>query len=203
MIAYRKKVFLLLLLSAILVSCSSRQDYVPLTLLVPSLDENYSLLLEEAHKWKTDAYLNEATIRLFPETTYAIRAIFYSSSQDKETLGVYILWDGTITSEILSHQHSIYQHSPIQLNDWKIDSQNILEFVSNPSLRHTLESHSAVCSSLKLYRSSILENQSLVWSLYISDCVKPPEILYLDPNTGEILDSLKNIKPIRIPTKIQ
>jgi hypothetical protein len=57
------------------------------------------------------------------------------------------------------------------------------------------------CSFIVLERVLSAQNQPLIWFLSLWDCSDAGQRLYLDANSGEILDSsVINVKPTRFPT---
>ncbi len=202
MLGYKKKLFIILLLGSFLVSCNTPQQDIPILIEIPSLSESYAQLLERAQQWQPNAYLADATINFFPEAgPHAIDAGFYSQSQDENSLGVYLSWDGTISTKTFFYPHSVYHHTPILPNDWTIDSKDVFDFVSDENARRLLANNQAMCTRVTLERFLVLEKEPLVWALGVSDCDKYKELFYIDPNTGEILENARDIKPTRIPTQ--
>ncbi len=197
-----KNITSLLLVLSIIVGCNQTQQEIPIEITVPSLQQNYKILLDEAKRWERDAYLSEVDINLFPETkVYAIYAEFYSPSQENESFGVYLTHDGKLGTDTFFYEHGVYHHEPISLDDWTLDSQDILDFITEADMRRTLVSGNATCSRARLWRILALENQPLAWIISVSNCKNYKEVIFLDPNTGAMLEDYREIKPTRIPTQ--
>lgn len=175
-----------------------------LSIAIASLQEYYPALLEEAQRWRADAYLESARIFLDPEhTDMVISAVFFSPSEDFESLGVRLYKDGTITSETSLRQFPISHRAPITEADWKIDSLKALELMvlDEESLRF-VNSGRGRCSDLWLRRIVYLDNQPIIWSLLLWDCGDFHKLFYLDANSGELIESsIINVTPTRIPTQ--
>lgn len=59
------------------------------------------------------------------------------------------------------------------------------------------------CSNIILARLLPAQNQPVIWSLSLWDCSDSMKHLYLDANSGELLDSsVINIQPTRFPTHV-
>ncbi len=183
-----------------LTSCTSSLEETPITFTIPSLKENYSIMLDEARKWQSDVYLNEATIHLYPDTTFAISTSFYSPSTNFESIGIYLLWDGTVETQLFQHSYPIYHHEPITPDDWEIDSQEVLAYVSDEN-RKFINSGKFICSFIRLERFLPEENHPVVWFLNLWDCSNSSVPVYLDPSTGATINLSRDIIPTRFPTK--
>jgi hypothetical protein len=184
-----------------MVGCTPSVSDIPISIYIPSFKENYPMLLDEAKKWESDAYLSDAVVNFHTDMRYAVSASFYSPSQDFESITIHLMWDGTKTSEVFSYEHPINHHKPITLNDWSIDSQEILEYIPNSDIRHKINSNNDICSFLKLERFLPQAKQPVVWMLKLWNCSSPSQTMYLDANTGYILDLTRIIPPTRFPTK--
>lgn len=196
-----KFVIRLFLLFSILAACKPTTPEILVK--IPSFREYYPILLKEAQEWRTDAYLHDARIFLFPRSSdsYHISAGFYSPSADSESLAVDLLQDGTITSEIFIHEYPVYHHEPITENDWKIDGQEAMGYMINEAGLQFLDPDKNYCSFTILQRVLPTQDQPVIWSLTLWDCADAVQHLYLDANSGEILNSSAvNIQPTRFPT---
>ena len=113
----------------VMVGCSPAESRISVQ--IPSFREHYPTLLKEAQNWQPDAYLDEARIFLFPEFSdfYFISAVFFSPSEDLESLAVDLYQNGAVTSEAFMQEYPVYQHKPIIETDWKIDSQEAMEYM--------------------------------------------------------------------------
>lgn len=176
-----------------------------LSITVASLQEYYPSLLEEAQRWRADAYLESVRIFLYPEhTNTIISAGFFSPSEDFESFGVDVAKNGNIISESYAHQYPILHRAPITEADWRIDSSAALELMvaDEESLRF-VNSGQGRCSNLWLRRIVYLENQPIIWSLSLWDCADFQKLLYLDANSGSLIDSaIINVQPTRRPSPI-
>jgi hypothetical protein len=193
--------FIISIILIVSVGCTPAKLHV--TIKIPSLRQYYPMLLKEAQKWRSDAYLDEARIFLFPYSSdsYVISTGFYSPSENLESLGVYFYQDGTITSEVFTHGYPINHHNPITLDDWVIDSQQALEYMLDADGNQFVKSDRKDCSNITLARLLPAQNQPIIWSLSLWDCSDSMKHLYLDANSGELLDSsVINIQPTRFPT---
>ncbi len=176
-----------------------------ITVKIPSFREYYPIMLKEAQKWQPDAYLDDARIFLFPSfpDSNLIAAGFYSPSEDFESISIDLHQDGTITSEVFSQEYPIYHHRPITENDWKIDSQEAMEYMLDEAGQRTVNPDKNACSFIILERVLPAQNQPVIWFLSLWDCHDAVQHLYLDANSGEILDSsVINVKPTRVPTPL-
>ncbi len=185
----------------ILIGCTPVTHDTPVK--IPSFRQYYPILLEEAQKWQPDAYLDDARIFLFPKSYdfSMISASFQSPSKDLESLSVDLYQDGAITSKVFTQEYPIYQHEPITEVDWKVDSQEALEYMLNQAGRKSADPDKDACGFIILERVLAVQDQPVIWSLTLWDCADVVQHLYLDANSGEILDSAEvNIKPTRIPT---
>jgi len=182
-------------------SCESSLDDIPITISIPSLRENYPLMFNEAQKWQANVYLNEATIILHPDMRVAISAEFYSPTQNRKTIGVNLMRDGSITSEVFLHKYPIYHHKPIYLDDWDIDSQEAIEYILDSDIRREINSDAFHCSFIRLERFLPLEDQPVVWILQSWDCSNTSQTTYIDPKTGDTMNLSRDIVPTRFPTK--
>jgi len=170
---------------------------------IPPFHEYYPILLNEAQKWQTDAYLDDVRIFLFPfsSSDWFIYTNFYSLSKDFESLGVELRQDGNITSEVFIYEYPINHHEPITESDLKIDGQQAFEYMIEKSNRRSLIPDKNHCSNMQLERILSVPEQPVIWSLTLWDCSVSAQYFYLDANSGEILDrSEVNIKPTRFPT---
>jgi hypothetical protein len=172
---------------------------------IPSFREHYPILLRKAQEWQKDAYLDDARIFLFPRSSDSgvISASFQSPSKDLEMLGVDLYQDGTITSKVFTQEYPIYQHKPITENDWKIDSQEAVEYMLEKSGQQSLSPDRNACSFIILERVLPASEQPVIWSLSLWDCWDNAQRFYIDASTAKILDSSEvNIKPTRFPTSL-
>lgn len=191
------------LIVIIVVGCTSTTPEVATTVTIPSFRESYPMLVEEAQKWKPDAYLDSARIFLFPATFDAvvITASFYSPSENLESLGVDLYQDKKIITEVFTHGYPILHHKPITENDWKIDSQEALENFLSADSHQPSNLQNYNCSNMILERVLPAIDQRVIWSLTIWDCSETAQHSYLDANSGEKIDSsVINVKPTRFPT---
>ena len=200
--SYLKKWFIVLIIPCVLVSgCGTATPKPPISISISSLKESYPVLIDEAQKWDSDVYLADAKINLYPNVKHhAISASFYSHLRDKHSITIYLTWDGVITSEVFSYKNSVYHHKPIELDDWKIDSQEALEYVDDSIIRKKINNEGVLCSSIHLERHLPLKDEPLVWALSVSDCANYYDLLYIDPNTGETL-TFPSTQPTRFPSK--
>lgn len=193
--------FIISIILVVAVGCTPTKPDVSIK--IPSLREYYPMLLKEAQKWRSDAYLDEARIFLFPHfsDSYIISSGFYSPSEDLESLGVDFYQDGTIVSEVFIHGYPISHHNPITLDDWVIDSQKALEYILEADNNQIFNSDGNDCSYIILERLLPAQSQPIIWSLALWDCSNSARYLYLDANSGKLLDSsIINIQPTRFPT---
>ncbi|HIE25165.1 MAG TPA: hypothetical protein EYP74_04110, partial [Anaerolineales bacterium] len=121
--SYFKKWSVVLIILCVLISgCGTATPKPPISISIPSLKKNYPILIDEAQKWNSDAYLAAVKINLYPNIRHdAINAKFYSHSENEHSVSVYLAWDGTISSEVFSYKNSVYHHEPIELDELKID----------------------------------------------------------------------------------
>jgi hypothetical protein len=192
--------FIILIVLAI-VGCTPASNT---TVKIPSFREHYPILLEEAQKWKPDAYLDEARIFLFPKfsDSYLISAVFFSPSEDLESLAVDLYQNGAITSEAFIQEYPVYQHKPITETDWKIDSQDAMEYMLDKSGVRFPNPDNNDCSFIILKRVLPVQDQLVIWSLSLWDCSDAVQHIYLNANSGEMLDSsVIDVKPTRFPTR--
>jgi hypothetical protein len=185
----------------IVIGCTSSKPDIAIE--IPSFRDYYPVLLKEAQEWRPDAYLDDARIFLFPKSSDSsvISASFQSPSKDLEMLGVDLYQDGTIASKVFTQQYPIYQHKPITEKDWKIDSQEAVEYLLEKSGRRSLSPDRNACSFIILERVLSSSEQPVIWSLSLWDCWDNAQHFYLDANSAKILDSSEvNIKPTRFPT---
>lgn len=185
---------------ALLASCNSAPPPATVeTVNVLSLKEYYPKLLAEAQKWRSDAYLDYASISLYQKSSVVISSNFFSLTEDHQSIGVDLLRDGTLSSQYFTYK-SIYPHRVIEDEDWKIDSQEALNRMLDQDGINLLKSGNAVCSYINLTRLVSRDKQPLVWILMLSDCDGAnSRKFYLDPITGLRLD-LPKIIPTRFPT---
>jgi hypothetical protein len=187
----------------IMAGCKPATSNMPAN--IASFREHYPSLLREAQSWRADAYLDDARIFLFPESpdANAISAVFYSPVNDLESLAVDLHIDGIITSKVFTQEYLIYQHEPITEEDWKIDSQEALDYMRSEAGWRFLDPDNNRCSFIMLKRILPAQGQPVIWSLTLWDCENRVQHSYLDANSGRILEaSAINIKPTRFPTPI-
>jgi hypothetical protein len=167
----------------------------PSTVSVVSLKENLGALEKEARAWQSDAYLAWVNLRIrldYPENTPIVTAEFYSPSVEFESLGINLATDGSITSESVEYEVSIFHRDPITLNDWEVDSQEALDIMLDDEGLDFLRSTDTQCSILMLERRLDLPDQPVVWRLTLMDCLGPyVRHIMLDPISGEILEDSK------------
>jgi hypothetical protein len=198
---WRARIYVLLLICLVADGCAQATQEISIR--IPSVREYYPMLYKEAQKWRPDAYLDEARVFLFPHfsNSNVISASFYSPSEDLESLGIDFHKDGTITSEVFINEYPVYHHIPIAEDDWKIDSQEAMEIMLDEDGRQFINSGRSDCSYIILKRILPAQNQTVIWSLALWDCSNSMQLLYLDANSGELLDSsVIDIKPTRFPT---
>jgi hypothetical protein len=190
-----------ILLTVLLTACNSAIPPATVeTINTISLKEYYPKLLAEAQKWRSDAYLDHARISLYQQGSDVISSNFFSLTEDHQSIGVYLLRDGTLSVQYFTYE-SIYPRKAIEDEDWKIDSQEALNLMLDQDGVNLIKSGNAVCSYLKLERFLPLDEQPVVWVLHLSDCSGTnTRSFYLDPITGLDLNLSKAIKPTRFPT---
>lgn len=183
---------------SVLVGCKTLKERPMIEII--SAREYYPLLLEEALKWQEDAYLDQIDLYFDPRDI-PIRAHFLSLSCEFESLGVNVLQDGTISTEIFEHEVHIYHHPPILESDWEIDSEEALNLILKKT-NHAPIDFSKVTNYLKLQRYLATQSQPVVWHLaLIYDLGGKAEHYYLDPIKGEMVEFNKyNITPPFTPT---
>ena len=124
-----------ILATVFIIGCGDTKESSSIPSIVPvvSLVEKLPFLEREAKSWQTDAYLAwaEIPIRLghSEKKPELIAAEFYSPSMEFESLGVELTADGSITSELVEYEASIFHRDPIALADWEIDSQEALDIM--------------------------------------------------------------------------
>lgn len=185
-------------IALLLAGCIQSTPDVPI--MVVSLREYYPILLENAQKWRPDAYLSDADISLYPSSKFLISASFLSPSENFESIGIFFLRDGTSKTEIYTQELPVLQHKPIAIEDWAIDSNEALDTMLDEDGRRFMGSGSAVCSWVRLERFLPLEAQPVIWTLNLSNCANAPRYIYLDARTGEALNLSRTIYPTRFPT---
>jgi hypothetical protein len=198
------RIYSCFIVSLILISIGCTPAESDVSVKIPSFRKYYPILLKEAQKWQSNAYLDEARIFLFPKfsDSYLISAIFFSPSKDLESLAVDIYQNGTVTSESFIQEFPVYQHQPITETDWKIDSQEAMEIMLTKAGLRFLNPEKNDCSFIILKRVLPIQEQPVIWSLSLWDCSGAAQYLYMDANSGEILDSsVINVKPTRFPTR--
>jgi hypothetical protein len=154
-----------------------------------SLKEKYSALQEVAQKWDTEAYLRSVEVPIFarPEDNYLwlVNATFQSPNKTLETLAVKIETDGHITFSPISRKTEVYQTTPIDLDDWQVDSQEALVYFQEldmPSL--TIPNGQ---TSLFLERVLSETGQTLVWRLSTNMESTNGQHYYIDATDGTLL----------------
>jgi hypothetical protein len=196
----KKKWFVLatvILASILLNACNNGEGTTPAPsrVSVVSLKENLGALEKEAKAWQSDAYLTwaEIPIRLDPsDNAELIATEFYSPSVEFESLGVDLAADGSITSEPVEYEVSIFHRDPITLDDWEVDSQEAIDIMLDDEGLDFLRSTDTQCSFLMLERRLDRPEKPVVWRLTLMDCLGPyVRHIILDPISGEILEDSK------------
>lgn len=188
---------IIILASIFLNACSNNLGTTPATSVVSviSLKENFDALLKEARIWKNDFYLAWAQIPIrmdVSDNPAVIAAEFYSPNMEFESLGVELFLNGSITSEPVEYEVSIYHRDPITVDDWEIDSQEALDIMLDDEGLDFLLSTDTQCSFLMLERRIGQPDQPVVWRLTLMDCLGPyVRHIILDPISGEILEDTK------------
>ena len=160
---------------------------------VISFKENFDALQEEARTWQNDTYLAWAQIPLRMEDSgdsVVIAAEFYSPNIEFESLGVELSLDGSITSEPVKYEVSIFQREPIALSDWELDSGEALDIMLDKEGMDFLKSNKTQCSFLMLERDLSMVGQPVVWRLTLMDCLGSyVRQILIDPISGEFLEN--------------
>jgi hypothetical protein len=157
-----------------------------------SFKENFDALQEEARTWQNDAYLawSQIPLRMDASTdSVATAAVFYSPRIEFESLGVELLLDGSVTSEPVKYEVSIFQREPIALSDWELDSSEGLNIMLDQEDMDFLNNKTQ-CSFLMLERDLSTAGQPVVWRLTLMDCLGSyVRQILIDPITGEFLEN--------------
>jgi hypothetical protein len=156
---------------------------------IVSLKYCYDLLAKEAEEWRSDAYLEWASID-FGDSDQIVSASFQSPSEEFESvLLVYDPKTQEIREEIIPHEVSINYHVPIEESDWELDSDEAIEaFFSYEDIQKAWRQTPEFCNALKLRHFYVDEQWVLAWVLTVSDCSSYAEYFYLDPITGDRLE---------------
>lgn len=167
-----------------------------LNLKIPSLKENYSVLINKGKEWDEDAYLVLVSMP-FGANDMQIFAFFDSPTKQYESLMLVMSSDKSFKIKTFEKKASTQDEKPILESDWKIDSVDALEkFVSsNEDAIQFLLSHPNHCSDLQLERFSPTQDQPVVWSLSLFDCHSETKYFYMDPKTGEMLLLTRTLEP--------
>jgi hypothetical protein len=190
----RYGMLIIIILASFLNACNNGEGTTPSPSLVTvvALKEKLGALEKEARAWQNDAYLAwaEIPIRLeLSDNAELIAAEFYSPRMKFESLGVEMAADGSITSEPVKYEVSIFHRDPIARDDWEVDSQEALEIMLDDEGLDFLQSTDTQCSFLILERRLDQTDQPVVWRLTLMDCLGPyVRHILLDPILREILE---------------
>jgi hypothetical protein len=185
-----------LLVLAGLSSC--RAEEAPVS--VVSLRENLSDLEDAARPWSPDAYLANAELPIHYGSPgpWLVSAGFNSTTEQFQSLLVFLREDGTVDTEIIPHTVPVVQVVPIEASDWEVDSQEALDIALDEEGMRFLEKHpGAGCSSLTLVRIGLESGSPVVWRLVLSDCLDPwvGQTTEIDAITGEVISRKMHSPP--------
>jgi hypothetical protein len=157
--------------------------------------ERYPEMLDAAQKWKPDAYLIFAVVRIRSKTQpgnvkYIVDAYFDSPSTKYESIVISLSQDGLIRERVFIYEVSDSRYEPIAEDDWQIDSSDALDiYLENENVRSFINDVENFCGDMTLERLSYVKEQPVVWRLRISECLTSKVFeLYLNSNTGEIFE---------------
>jgi len=176
----------------ILAACTQKEPIrsTPLSefsLSVISLKETLPRLFKEARKWSEDAYLVNVVIEIEDsESIGPLTATFYSVSNRSQVFVIKEEIDGSIMTEIINQEKGTILLKPITENDWKYDSQEVLNlFLEDTEIRKIFSEGSRTCNLLDLSRIRYTSEQQLLWRLLAGPSCLERESYYLDPITGK------------------
>jgi len=159
---------------------------------IPSFLALYPELHHEAEKWSADAQLDSIIIEVLPgvDTGIYVSMFFRSSSHVYETLIIYYRADGSITTDIVEHQHPVFDgtRGVIELSEQILDSVDAWDiFLGYPEVL-SYSAKAFGCAELILVPSKI-EGQVAVWRLSVGGCdASEREFFEIDAYTGEHLE---------------
>lgn len=188
------------LVALILIAACTRSRGLPVE--VESLKQHLPAIVEAAKSWRSDAYLESASVRLIDEsyTSYLIWADFASPSEESESVAVKLLTDGSIDVETFDQVIPGARIEPITDDDWELDSQEAVSIALDDDGRRFLEEQAGEqCSLAILERMNSAAGAPVVWRLVLSECANPlsGQSTIIDATTGKLMS-----RELHLPTAV-
>lgn len=173
-------------------ACSQTESVADLRTL--SAQDMYPLALEQAQQWKPDVYLDSIDVQVVPslDTSVSIMIAFGFESPSEEYHSLLVFYresSGEFENRVVEHTSPIEIRTPIEPDDWLIDSLEALSISQVQGGNEYLVSHDLNNTRMALYLQRQPRDAPLRWRASYSDLDGNEYIrIRMDPKTGKVME---------------